>query len=189
MKNSIRRTVAAILIIALSIGIGFAYDRIRGAIDRHLYPKDYAEYVERYSALYGVPEDIIYAVIKVESNFASNAVSHAGAIGLMQLLPETFTWLAELQGESLDPGLLYDPETNIRFGVYYLSYLFREFGLWNSVYAAYNAGPTRVREWSTDTRYADENGALDDIPFAETRNYVARVEEAVELYRSLYEEK
>lgn len=187
MRDSIRRTVVAILIIALSIGIGFAYDRIRDAIDHRLYPRDYAEYVERYSALYGVPEDIIYAVIKVESNFASNAVSSAGAVGLMQLMPDTFTWLAELQGEVLDPGLLYDPETNIRFGVYYLSYLYREFGLWNSVYAAYNAGPTRVRDWSTDTRYADENGALASIPFEETRNYVAKVEAAAELYRSLYE--
>lgn len=186
MKNALRRTVAAILIIALSIGIGFAYDRIRDRIDRRLYPRDYAEYVGRYSAMYGVPEQIIYAVIKVESNFESNAVSHAGAVGLMQLMPDTFAWLCERQNESLDPGLLYDPETNIRYGVYYLSYLYHEFGLWNSVYAAYNAGPTRVRDWSADTRYADENGALANIPFEETRAYVARVEEAVELYRKLY---
>lgn len=186
MKTAVRRTVAAIFIIALSIGIGFAYDRIRDRIDRQLYPRDYQTYVERYSAMYGVPEHIIYAVIKIESNFESNAVSSAGAVGLMQLMPDTFAWLCERQDEALDPGMLYDPETNIRYGVYYLSYLYNEFGLWNSVFAAYNAGPTRVRTWAADTRYADENGALAAIPFDETRAYVGKVEEAVELYQKLY---
>lgn len=186
MKAVLRRSIAAILIIALSIGIGYAYDHIRDRIDRRLYPLGYSEYVERYSALYGVPVHIIYAVIKVESNFQSNAVSSAGAIGLMQLMPETFTWLCTLQKETLDEGMLYDPETNIRYGVYYLSYLYREFGLWESVYAAYNAGPTNVKSWSTDTRYADANGALTEIPYPETRAYVKKVGEAVALYEKLY---
>lgn len=61
-----------------------------------------------------------------------------------------------------------------------------KFGLWNSVYAAYNAGPNRVREWTTDTRYADENGALTDIPYEETRTYTRKVEEAAALYLKLY---
>ena len=104
----------------------------------------------------------------------------------MQLMPETFLWLGERRGESLDDGLLYDPETNIRYGVYYLSYLYNEFGLWSSVFAAYNAGPTRVREWRADPRYADENGALITIPFEETQNYVAKVEETADLYARLY---
>ena len=186
MKNVLRRTIAAILIIALSIGIGYTYDRIRDRIDRRLYPRDYQVYVERYSALYGVPDTIIYAVIKVESNFESNAVSPAGAVGLMQLMPDTFAWLCERQDETLDPGMLYDPETNIRYGVYYLSYLYSQFGLWNSVFAAYNAGPGRVREWAADTRYADENGALTAIPFEETRAYTQKVEEAAALYEKLY---
>lgn len=186
MKNAFRRTFVTILIIALSIGIGIGYDRLRDYIDRKLYPRDYSEFVTRYAAEYGVPESIVYAVIKVESDFESNALSHAGAVGLMQLMPDTFVWLSEKLGDGYDAGMLYDPETNIRYGVYYLSSLYREFALWNSVYAAYNAGPTRVREWSADPRYADENGALVSIPFEETRNYVARVEEAVELYETLY---
>lgn len=186
MKNALRRTLVAILIIALSLGIGYAYDRIRDKIDRRLYPRDYQTYVERYSAMYGVPEHIIYGVIKVESNFQSNAVSSAGAVGLMQITPDTFTWLCERQHETLDQGMLYDPETNIRYGVYYLSYLYNEFGLWNSVYAAYNAGPNRVREWAADTRYADENGALVAIPYDETRAYTEKVEEAAQLYLKLY---
>ncbi len=188
MKNGLRRAVAALLILALSIGIGYAYDRVRDLIDRRIYPREYQSYVERYSAEFGVPEHIVYAVIKAESNFESNAVSIAGAVGLMQLMPDTFRWLCDRQGEQLDDGMLYDPETNIRYGVYYLSYLYTEFGLWNSVFAAYNAGPTRVREWTADTRYADENGALTDIPFEETRVYVEKVEEAADLYAKLYTE-
>lgn len=186
MKNALRRSVVAILIITLSIGIGFGYDRLRDGIDRKLYPRAYSEYVSRYAAEYGVPEEIVYGVIKVESNFASNAVSQAGAVGLMQLMPDTFAWLCEKLGDNYDAGMLYDPETNIRYGVYYLSTLYREFGMWESVWAAYNAGPTRVREWSADTRYADENGALVEIPYAETRAYVAKVEEAAALYLALY---
>ncbi len=186
MKNALRRAFAVLLILSLSIGIGYAYDRVRDIIDRRIYPREYREYVERYSSEFGIPEAIIYAVIKTESNFESNAVSDAGAVGLMQMMPETFLWLGERRGEVLDDGLLYDPETNIRYGVYYLSYLYNEFGLWSSVFAAYNAGPTRVREWSTDTRYADENGALIDIPFEETRNYVKKVEETADLYGKLY---
>lgn len=186
MKKLLRRTVTAVLIIALSLGIGLGYDRICDYIDRRLYPRDYREYVERYSALYGVPDHIIYAVIKVESDFESNAVSSAGAVGLMQMLPDTFLWLCSRQGETLDEGMLYDPETSIRYGTYYLSYLYSEFGMWESVFAAYNAGPNRVKEWAADTRYADENGALTNIPFAETRAYTKKVQDAAQLYQKLY---
>lgn len=186
MRVVLRRSLAAILIIALSIGIGYAYDNIRDRIDRYLYPIEYSEYVERYSTLYGVPVHIIYGIIKVESDFQSNAVSSAGAVGLMQITPDTFDWLCTLQKETLDEGMLYDPETNIRYGVYYLSYLYREFGLWDSVYAAYNAGPTRVKEWSADPRYADANGVLIEIPYPETKAYTKKVNDAAELYQKLY---
>lgn len=186
MRAVLRRSLAAILIIALSIGIGYAYDNIRDRIDRYLYPLEYSEYVERYSTFYGVPVHIIYGIIKVESDFQSNAVSSAGAVGLMQITPDTFDWLCTLQKETLDEGMLYDPETNIRYGVYYLSYLYREFGLWDSVYAAYNAGPTRVKEWSADPRYADANGVLIEIPYPETKAYTKKVNDAAKLYQKLY---
>lgn len=186
MRTAIKRTFVTLLIIALSLGIGYTYDIVRDRIDHHLYPRDYREYVERYSAMYGVPEHIVYAVIKVESKFVSNAVSHAGAVGLMQITPDTFDWLMMRQKEQMETGMLYDPETNIRYGVYYLSYLYQEFGLWNSVFAAYNAGPNRVKEWRKDPAYADVNGALTDIPISETKAYTDKVEKAANIYQKLY---
>ncbi len=189
MKNAITRSIAILIIIALSIGLGFAIDNICNAIDKKTHPLKYSEYVEKYSEIYGVPEHIIYASIKTESNFVSNAVSSAGAVGLMQMMPDTFLWLCEKNGEKLDVGMLYDPETNIRYGTYYLSYLYSEFGLWETVFAAYNCGPGRVKEWQTNEEYADENGILINIPFKETRGYVKKITKASETYKKLYFEE
>ncbi len=186
MNSALKRSIAIIFIILVSIGAGFIIDGICDAIDRKTHPREYSEYVEKYSNIYGVPEAVIYATIKTESDFVSNAKSKAGAVGLMQLMPETFLWLCEKNGESLDAGMLYDPETNIRYGTYYLSYLYLEFGLWETVYAAYNCGPGRVKEWQSDTEYADKNGILTSIPFKETRNYVKKLEKATEIYENLY---
>lgn len=189
MKKAILRSIALILIIGISIAAGFIIDGICDAIDRKTHPRTYSEYVEKYSAIYDVPEAVIYATIRTESDFVSNAVSKVGAIGLMQMMPDTFKWLCEKKGESLEEGMLYDPETNIRYGTFYLSYLYSEFGLWETVYAAYNCGPGRVKEWQQNEEYADENGVLIRIPFKETSNYVKKVSKAVDIYEKLYFEE
>ncbi|MBR6603953.1 MAG: lytic transglycosylase domain-containing protein [Clostridia bacterium] len=186
MKNAVTRSIAIILILIISIGAGFLIDNICDGIDRKTHPLKYTEYVEKYSEMYSVPREVIYATIRTESEFKSNAVSSAGAVGLMQMMPETFLWLCEKNGEELDAGMLYDPETNIRYGTYYLSYLYSTFGLWETVYAAYNCGPGRVKEWQKNENYADENGILTDIPIKETANYVKKMTDAVETYKKLY---
>ena len=186
MKNAVTRSIAIIIILAISIGAGFFIDGICDAIDKKTHPLKYTEYVEKYSEQYSVPKEIIYAVIKTESGFKSNAVSSVGAVGLMQMMPETFLWLCEKNGESLEAGMLYDPETNIRYGTYYLSYLYSQFGLWETVYAAYNCGPGRVKEWQQNEMYADENGILINIPIKETANYVEKMTDAVGTYKKLY---
>jgi len=189
LKKAILRSIALILIIGISIAAGFIIDGICDAIDRKTHPRTYSEYVEKYSAIYDVPEAVIYATMRTESDFVSNAVSKVGAIGLMQMMPDTFKWLCEKNGESLEEGMLYDPETNIRYGTFYLSYLYSEFGLWETVYAAYNCGPGRVKEWQQNEKYADENGVLIKIPFKETSNYVKKVSKAVDIYEKLYFEE
>ena len=159
------------------------------AVDRATHPKEYSDYVEVYSYQYGVPEYVVYSVIKVESDFESGAVSDVGAVGLMQLMPETFVWLTTENGENLNTSTLYDPETNIKYGTYYLSKLYLQFGTWDEVYAAYNAGPTKVEEWLDDEKYSENGKTLDEIPFKETENYVKKLNKANEIYKKLYYEE
>jgi len=186
MKKVLIRSLTVLLIIAAALASAVIYDRVWDKIDRAANPRDYSEYVQKYALIYGVPENIVYSVIKVESNFVSSAVSRAGAVGLMQITPDTFDWISFLLGENYEEGMLYDPETNIKYGTYLLSYLHGQFGTWETVYAAYNAGMTRVKTWQTNPEYADENGNLVNIPFKETRDYVKKVAKARETYIRLY---
>lgn len=182
-----------ILILAISILFGFLFDIICTEIEKRIYPKpdEYDEFIARYSHEYGVSEDMIYAVIKTESNFDSSAVSGKGATGLMQIMPSTFEWITtDLLREYLAPGMIYDPETNIKYGTYYLARLYRNFGDWNTAVAAYNAGEGNVSEWLKDPRYSDDGAKLniDSIPkeYRETENYVKKVNKALHKYGELY---
>jgi soluble lytic murein transglycosylase len=142
--------------------------------------------VEKYSEHYQVPVEMVYGMIKAESGFRSDAVSGAGAAGLMQITEATFDWITSRLGENLSKGLLYDPDTNIRYGTYYLNYLFKEFGSWDMALAAYNAGPNRVKSWTSAGDWDGSAGKLEDIPYAETRNYVKKVLKIYDNYRRIY---
>ena len=181
------RGLAITVIVLISIGLGFFADFIVTCLEKSAYPQGYSEYVTVYAEAYGVPETLVYAVIRTESDFESGAVSSAGAIGLMQLMPSTFQWLTDDKlFEHLEDGMLYDPETNIRYGTYYLSLLYDRYGRWDLALAAHNGGPGNVDEWLEDDRYADGEGGLKKIPFKETRQFVSRVTEAWEMYEKLY---
>ena len=125
-------------------------------------------------------------MIKTESDFDSGAQSNAGAHGLMQIMPDTFDWLVSITQDGYEQGMMFDPDTNIRYGTYYLSYLYLRYSDWRTVFAAYNAGPNTVDEWLTDKSLTDENGKLKKIPYDETDAYAAKLTEAVEAYRRLY---
>ena len=147
--------VIVISVLAIAVVFGFLFDLVCSQIERMVYPKpeEYKEYVEKYSKEYGVSENLIYAVIKTESGFDSSAVSNKGATGLMQIMPETFEWLTDdILHEYLDNGMLYDPETNIKYGTYYLSRLYGRFGDWNTAIAAYNGGEGNVSEVNISIR-------------------------------------
>ena len=181
------RGLAITVIVLISIGLGFFADFVVTCLGKSAYPQGYSEYVTVYAEAYGVPETLVYAVIRTESDFESGAVSGAGAIGLMQLMPSTFQWLTDDKlFEHLEDGMLYDPETNIRYGTYYLSLLYDRYGRWDLALAAYNGGLGNVDEWLEDDRYADGEGGLKKIPFKETRQFVSRVTEAWEMYEKLY---
>lgn len=186
LRSTLVRSVVIIVILCLSLACGFLYQTIWHRIDLENHPIRFAEYVTKYAEEYGVPEYILYAVIKTESNFESNKLSENGEVGLMQISPDTFTWLLTLTRENLEPGILYDPETNIRYGAYMLSYLYTEYSRWNTVFAILYTGQDTVDGWMTNRSLTDELGNLTTFPDEETQKYVDTVNETVDTYKELY---
>ena len=193
-RNKPRYAPLILIIIVIAIAFGFLFDFICTRIELGLHPKpdEYAEFVEKYAQEYSVSEELVWAVIKTESGFDSSAVSNKGAIGLMQMMPSTFEWLTnDILRDHHNSGMLYDPETNIRYGTYYLSRLYSRFGDWDTAIAAYNGGEGNVSEWLADLRYSDDGKKLkiENIPdeFSETENYVKKVNKAFRKYKELYE--
>ncbi|MBN8945059.1 MAG: lytic transglycosylase domain-containing protein [Rhizobiales bacterium] len=138
-----------------------------------------------------VDRAVVYAIARQESTFDPRAVSHAGARGLLQLMPATARATARTYGVAFDQGrLISDPAYNARIGAAHLGELVAEFnGSYIMTFAAYNAGRSRVREWvqaygdPRDPR-VDPIDWVERIPFTETRNYVQRVMENVQVYRA-----
>lgn len=183
-----RKSFAIIFILLLAAGFATAWVFIEDMILENTHPLEYGETIEKYASEYAVPKEIVYAVIHTESSFESDALSPKGAIGLMQITPETFEWLRFKMGESetlTSADMLYNPETNIKYGTYFLSLLYTEFGVWDTAYAAYNAGRSKVNEWLNEPGN-NNNGKLVDIPYKETEDYVKKVSQAAEVYKKLY---
>ena len=176
---------SAVIFLAFAIYLTFASE----AFQRHyLYPFPYRDTVETYSDRYRVDPYLAIAVIKTESKFQDGVHSHRGAIGLMQLMPDTAEWIAgQLEDPSYSIEAIHEPERNIRYGIWYLSSLQREFG-GNDVLAlaAYNAGRGNVQEWIRDNGWPADFHDIDAIPYQETREYVKKVLLTERKYRSLY---
>jgi len=129
----------------------------------------------------------ILAIIMAESSFRPNAESHRGAQGLMQLMPATAEWVAELMNKTdFDPESIWLPEVNIAMGSFYLNWLKRYYnGDLNLAITAYNAGLGNVNRWLADTDFSSDGRTLDSIPFNETANYVDRVSFNQQVYMQL----
>ena len=150
----------------------------------HLFPAEYSDIVEKYSEMYDVDEDLVYAVIKTESNFTKDAVSHAGANGLMQLTDETALWVAgNLNIDNFSPDMLKEPETNINLGVWYISYLINEMKNTDLAILSYNAGINKVKSWINDGIILKDGIDIEKIPYRETKIYLTKVK----LYRKIYD--
>lgn len=181
-----KKSFVIVCILALAAGFATLWVFVKDLILERTHPLPYHEIVSAMAEEYSVPEEVIYAVMRVESNFKSDAQSPKGAIGLMQLTPDTFYWLcAKNDSADANPELLYNPETNIRYGAYFLNLLYSEFGVWDTAFAAYNAGRGKVNEWLKNPQY-NVNGKLVNIPYPETASYVQKVEKAMLIYKKLY---
>lgn len=187
LKNAAERSIVIVSILLLSVLIGYIYSSVWHSIDLRSHPRDYSEFVETYAEAYGVPEYLIYGVILAGSDFESNHVSEDGRVGLMQLSESTFQRLTRITKENLEPGILYDPETNIRYGTYWLSYLYTQYGRWNTVLAIHAADDESLVElWLESGEYTDEKGNLTVIPDGELAETVKTMEEEIEMYHDLY---
>ncbi len=135
---------------------------------------------------FAVPPSLVLAVAEVESDFKPDARSPVGAMGLMQLMPDTFRYLSDDKLlEYLPDTAITDKKTNLRYGTCYLAYLYNRFGDWRVALAAYNAGEGRVALWLDDPRYGNGKSLL-KIPFPETENYLAKVLDAYRRYNQKY---
>ncbi|MBO4422709.1 MAG: lytic transglycosylase domain-containing protein [Clostridia bacterium] len=181
MKEAVKRSVVVIVLIALAIASGYGIQQLYFAVQERNYPIAYSEYVDKYSEMYDVPKDVIYAVIKVESNFRFDAESPKKARGLMQLMPGTYEWACGKVGLDPEQHSIDDPDVNIHIGTYYLSFLYQRFEIWETVYAAYNAGHGEIRDWLSDPEYG-EDGHIIKYKFPETESYVKKVSDAREAY-------
>ena len=150
-------------------------------------PLKYQDLVEKYARTYELEKSLINGVIFCESHFEPEAVSHADAMGLMQITEETGRWAAEQMG--LDPEMidLTDPDTNIRMGSWYLNWLMDKFGgVKETALAGYNAGHGNVQKWLDDAEISHDGITLDEIPYEETKVYVKKVQIAQAVYQYVY---
>ena len=176
------------LVLLFTMGaISFLYAWGPSLLFKALYPLRYEDTIIASSQAHGVDPYLVAAVVKTESNWDSDASSHKGAQGLMQLMPETAHDMVAkgfVDGNRYDASNLTDPATNIEFGCAYLAYLITYFnGATDKAVAAYNAGMGNVDDWTKE-------GTLlhNAITFPETQAYLARVNMAQQRYRDLYPE-
>lgn len=183
MKKTITVKFVAVLASLAVIAVG-AVTVWKWVEREFLYPIKYNEIVTEYSELYSVDKALVYAVINCESRFDSNAVSKVGALGLMQITPETFQWLQTKDDgdEVLETEELYDPETNIKYGVLLLSLNLQEFGNTETALASYNAGRGVVTKWLSDPEISTDSVTLNTVPYTETAEYIKKVMKNYSVY-------
>jgi soluble lytic murein transglycosylase len=162
---------------------------ILGGSARLIYPLKYKELVIENSIRFGLEPELVFAVIKVESDFKPEAESRKNAKGLMQLSDSTAAWGAQTLGlGEITREDIFDPEINITIGCWYLSILRNEFGHdTDLVLAAYNGGSGNVNQWLKDRSLSSTGQTLDRVPFPETERYIRKVNNCINMYKKLYE--
>lgn len=156
---------------------------------RLAYQKPYEEYVMAAAEEFQLDPYIIWAVMREESHYRADVFSRVGAVGLMQVMPATGKDIAARLKVDFQESHLLEPETNIRFGGFYIRSMLNSFD--NDIdraLAAYNGGPGNVRRWSRTSLGATKEGFPTAISFLETRRYITKVKNSYYIYKWLYEE-
>ncbi len=185
--KKITKFLIILIIFLLTYFILFKILEVDKMVMKKIYPLKYSEYVEKYAEEYKIDKYMVYAIIKAESNFDSNAKSSRNAIGLMQIIESTAIETAtkmELQVTEKD---LFNPELNIRIGLKYFKSLLEKYDdNYNLAIIAYNAGIGNVDEWIKKGIINTECSNLENVPFKETNNYVRKILRDYEIYKELY---
>lgn len=190
-KNMLRRVgkTAILVLLLLSLAATLLFTCFRERIDHWEYPMKYQEYVTYYADKYSIDPLMLYSFIRTESNFNPKAESDAGARGLMQITEVTFDWIKSkiAPTEDLTFDSLYDPETNIRFGCYFVSYcLMRYQDDLATAAAAYHSGWGTVDELLAQPEYSADGKTLDHYPYPQMRQYVKKITESYQRYQEIY---
>jgi soluble lytic murein transglycosylase len=156
------------------------------AIWRTVYPFPFESEIVHSATRFQVDPMLVAGLVRQESAFQPDAVSSAGAVGLMQVLPQTGRKLARQVRVGYSRKNLRQPEYNLRLGSAYLAQLLKSLGSLEAALAAYNAGEDRVAAWLGEQRYDEPAEFVESIPFTETREYVQVVIRNAEMYRRLY---
>ena len=180
------KILIALLAVCLSVSYFYTW---KDTFMRHfVYPLQYDYMVRQYAYENHIDPALVAAVILVESKFDEQAASHRGAVGLMQIMPDTADWIAEeMNLPDYTSAQLNDSRINIQMGSWYLAYLLKEYdGNKVLALAAYNAGRGYVDEWIQKYGWQKNFAEIDEIPFSETRNYVRIVLLNEKQYNHLY---
>ena len=165
-------------------------ESLPGPILQVIFPVDYWPLLQKYAAQRGLDPYLVAALVAQESNFDAVVISHANAVGLMQVLPSTGRAYARKMGiRPFSPNRLTNAEVNVRIGTQIFINSIKKFGGVHFALAAYNAGDSRVAGWQRERPGMPQDEFIDDIPFSETQNYVKRILGTAEDYRRLYGSK
>ena len=185
MKNK-KILIVGIIVLMIVVFLVLFKDKILKII----YPKTYKEIVSVYAEKYNVDENIIFSVIKAESNFKNNAVSHKEALGLMQIMKETAKDVAQKHDIDIDLNNVEEEilniQNNINIGTKYLSLLLEKYQSIELAVAAYNAGTGTVDSWVEKGIIKKDGSDIENIPYKETNNYVRKILRNYTVYQGLY---
>ncbi|NLG86106.1 MAG: lytic transglycosylase domain-containing protein [Firmicutes bacterium] len=181
-----KKIILQLLIWSIIAFIGFSSVAYISA--RLLFPLHYWPLLQHYGQHYNIDPLLLAAVIRAESKFFPRAQSEAGALGLMQIVPETGVWAADEMGlTDFNIDKLFDPAINIQVGAWYLRELLEEF---NEdivlALAAYNCGRGNVKQWLQTRKETEQQANINELPYAETRSYVQKVLRNYYWYQRIY---
>ena len=185
--KQIRQNAKKLLVMAVAIMIltAIVVICINKLMIKIMYKKDYSEYISKYSAKYEVDENLIYALIKAESNFKADAISNKNAYGLMQLIQSTAEEVANKNDIEVTAENILEPEVNIELGTIYISTLLKKYDCTEIALAAYNAGIGNVDKWIENGTIKQDGSDIENIPFKETNNYVRKIMRDYKIYSEM----